>query len=400
MKRKFFTLFASVVLPLTLAGLVFVPSFAESAPKPIKFGILLDFTGILAELGDRVWKGLELRLDEVDWKVVGRPIEVIKEDAASNPTITMSKAKKLIDYDKVDVLFGPLYGASNIALAKYCQTRKLFYIGQGTQDIGLGSFSSTIINWGTSQGQFTPLGMYLAEKKGWRTLSLATIDYSGGHKYVADVKKGFESKGGKVIQKLVLPPGTMDYGPYLLKIKKADSCMVWFHTGGTYAIFRKQYKEFGLLEKMPNGPIMASVVGTHMLNEMGDLSIGMIGQNAWVPSIDTPKNKEFVERFRAKYGRDPEPFGAIGHEMATIALAGIEATGGDTDPQKLHRTILGLKLEVVGGPLRFTPAGFGIRNAYMCEAKKVGGKYMWIVDYVHPDLTYTQEMYEKGQALK
>jgi len=397
MKKNILALFLSISLALTF----FMPAFAEQAQaKPIKFGVLLDFTGILSELGDRVWKGFELRLDEVDWKVVGRPIKVIKEDAASNPTMMMNKAKKLIEFNKVDVLFGPLYGASNIALAQYCQARKLFYIGQGTQDIGLGSFSSAIINWGTSQGQFIPLGTYLAEKKGWRTLALATIDYSGGHKYIADVAKGFEEKGGKVIQKMVIPPGTMDHGPYLTQIKKVDGCMVWFHTGGTYAGFRKQYKEFGLLEKMPNGPIMASTVGTHMLNEMGDLSLGMIGQNSWVPSIDTPKNKKFVADFKAKYGRDPEPFGAIGHEMASIALAGIEATDGDTDPQKLYRTILGLKLEIAAGPLRFTPAGFGIRNAYMCEVKKVGGKLMWVVDSVYPDLTYTQEMYEKGQVIK
>ena len=54
-----------------------------------------------------------------------------------------------------------------------------------------------------------------------------------------------------------------------------------------------------------------------------------------------------------------------------------------------------LKLEVVGGPLKFQPEGFGIRNAYMCEVKRVGDKYRWVVDYVYPDLTYTREQYKE-----
>lgn len=386
---------------IILIGVSFLAAFAQKAPaKPIKIGALMDFTGVWAELGDRVMKGIELRLDEVNWKVAGRSINLIKEDGASNPTITMDKTKKLVEYDKVDILFGPIHGASTVGMAKYLQGKNLFFIPQGTQDIGLGSFGSAITVWGTSQGQYVPLGMYFAEKKGWQTITLGATDYSGGHKFLSDLGKGFEEKRGKVIQEQFFPPMTMDFGPYLSKIMKADGCMVWFGTGAEYANFRRQYKDFGFLDKMPLGTIMAGTVSESDLQEMGDLGIGSIGQNTWVLTRETPVNKKFVAGFIAKYKRDPGAFDAMGHEMASVALAGIEATGGDIEPQKLYRTILGLKLEVVGGPLRFTPEGFGIRNAYMCEVKKVGNKYRWIVDYVHPDLTYTKEEYEKGQVLK
>ena len=181
----------------------------------------------------------------------------------------------------------------------------------------------------------------------------------------------------------------------MTKLQDADGCMVWFGTGAEYANLRRQYKEFGFLKKMPLGTIMGGTVSESDLQEMGELGVGTIGQNTWVLTRDTAINKKFVNDFQKKYGRDPGAFDAMGHEMASVALAGIEATGGDTTPEKLKKTILGLKLEVVGGPLKFQPEGFGIRNAYMCEVKRVGDKYRWVVDYVYPDLTYTREQYKE-----
>lgn len=401
MKRSHLMFISMVSLVFVLTGIYPSATFAQqTSAQPLKFGAIANLTGFLADLGDRVIKGIELRLGEADWKVAGRPIKLIKEDDATNATVALDKARKLIEYDKVDFLFGPVHGASNIALARYCKKLNMFYLTPGTQDIGLGSLRSVIPFWGASQGQFTAIGKYVGERKKWKTVALASTDYSGPRKYLLDFERGFKEKGGQVVQTQFMPPMTMDFGPYITKIAKADGCMVWCPTGVDYANFRKQYSEFGLLKTMPLGAIMASSITEQELHDMGEVGMGMFGQNVWVLSWDTSINKKFVENFRTKYGRDPGGFDACGYEMASVALAAINMTKGDTNPQKLYQTVLRLKMEVVGGPLSFTPEGFAVRNAYMTEVKKVDGKYRWVVDYIYPANTYTKEEYEKGQVLK
>ena len=80
------------------------------AEETVKIGALLDFTGPIAALGPLFKNGIVYALEEVDYTVGGKKVELIVEDTASDPTVALEKAKKLVDRDKVRVIIGPLMG--------------------------------------------------------------------------------------------------------------------------------------------------------------------------------------------------------------------------------------------------------------------------------------------------
>jgi branched-chain amino acid transport system substrate-binding protein len=120
------------------------------------------------------------------------------------------------------------------------------------------------------------------------------------------------------------------------------------------------------------------------LAELGDSILGTIGSLEYASRLDNPANKKFVANFKTKFGRRPDKNSAAGYNVASIILAALEVTGGDTTHKRLREAILGLKIETPQGPLSFTPTGICVTNRYVGEARKVGGEYDW-----WPIKTYT-----------
>ena len=83
--------------------------------KPIKIGTLLSYSGVYAILGEEITNALELALEEVNYEISGRKIEIIRGDTEVKPNIALKKARELISSEKVDILVGPV--ASSEALA-------------------------------------------------------------------------------------------------------------------------------------------------------------------------------------------------------------------------------------------------------------------------------------------
>src|ERR1700677_1604728 len=124
---------AGAVLSSNLAA----PSLFAQTDKPIRIGVLNSFTGGIAYAGQNNLDGMSLYFDSINWTVAGRKVEIIKEDDQFNPQIGLQKAKKLVESDKVDLVFG--IKASNVALAvlNYMKQQKAFYLvtGAGTDAI-------------------------------------------------------------------------------------------------------------------------------------------------------------------------------------------------------------------------------------------------------------------------
>ncbi|HEV2908965.1 MAG TPA: ABC transporter substrate-binding protein, partial [Candidatus Eremiobacteraceae bacterium] len=94
---------------IAAGGLSLLPQAfpARAAAKDaLKIGVILPSSGVYAELGDQIGKGMRLYFDEVHNKAGGREIVIINENESSDPSVAVSKATKLIQSDKVDLLAG------------------------------------------------------------------------------------------------------------------------------------------------------------------------------------------------------------------------------------------------------------------------------------------------------
>lgn len=358
------------------------------AVEPIKIGVILPFTGPMADYGPLGKDGIKFRLDEANYKVAGKPIKLIIEDGATDTSMSLQKAKKLVEVDKVKVIIGPIHSGVATGLAPYFVEKKVIDIGLMDHPLEITKFGSVLLYPGTLYSVGVPLGWYAYDKLGYRKITTLGADYVAGYRFVGGTIDMFKERGGTLIAKQWAPFGTADFGPYLPSLKKADAVVIWT-IAGDLARFLRQYREFGL--KMPVLIPEAAALRSANMEEIGDFIAGVVGCLDYTWRIDNPSNKRFVAGFEGKFGRKPDRDHANSYTATSIVLAALEATKGDTTYEKLKQAILGLRMETPQGPLSFTPSGIAITNRYICEARVVKGAYVWDPIYIYSDVRDPRE---------
>ena len=369
---------------LVIAAMLSVTAFAAEAPqsKPIKIGALGPMTGAAAEIGPKVKNAITLRLEEAKWQVAGRPIELIFQDeGGGDPAFAMAAVKKMVEMDQVDIIIGPLNTPMTMAVAPYLARQKMVDLTLAPVAGDAKQLSNVFKGWimvaGGEGGQFCyPFGEYASSEMKFKTITTVSQDHAAGKRFMGTFADGFKAKGGNVLQQQWVPYGTADMGPYLSVLKEADALALWLIPIDIRR-FLKQYDERGLFKKMPIVIPRAGVIDEAALKELGDLTIGLVAEQNYVSLLDTPVNKRFVEAVKKKYGVIPDFYYATSYQAASVALAGFEATRGDTTPEKLRQAVTGLKLETPTGNVAFTPSGWGILDTYFVKVKKKDGEYLF-----------------------
>jgi len=108
-----------VILLSVIVGLVIalgaMPS-TSMAKDAIKLGFFAPLTGFAAQTGRDMLSGVEVYMKEVGPQVAGRPIELITEDTEAKPAVALTKARKLVEKDGCQVIFGGLLASTGYAL--------------------------------------------------------------------------------------------------------------------------------------------------------------------------------------------------------------------------------------------------------------------------------------------
>ncbi len=378
--KKGLSIFLGFLLCISLIVML-LPGCAPSAPaqggKPIKIGVLIPYTGAQMPYGPWFENAFPLALDLEGSQIGGRPIEFIYEDTQFAPEPGVQKAKKLVEQDQVDAIIGTLNGGVTVGVEGYLKDigtpfaplveQSIFTLREGG--------NNAFLPWGTLRGSAYPLGVYAAEEKGYKTTVTIAQDFVAGYEFIEGFEKGFESKGGTVIQHQLVPLGTLDFAPYLSNLKEADCLGLWL--AGTMGPLLKQYYEFG--KNMPVMMITSSGEQMSTLAELGDNALGMVGQaHEWLEN-PSAANKKFVEGWNKKYGSLPETFrysyGA--YSSLLTYLDALKKTGGDTTPAKVIEAWAKVKTNTPSGTISFDEEHCAIGDIYLFEYSKDGGKYYW-----------------------
>src|SRR6266849_1864383 len=141
-----------------------VPGVRGQAEKgPINLGLIVPETGPLAANGKDMVNALQLFLEQRQNKLAGRPVNLIVEDDAGVPATGLTKARSLIDGNRIHVLVGPLSAAVGYAVAPYVTEKKfptLFPI-VSSEDITQRKRSEYIVRTGWTSAQPShPFGKY------------------------------------------------------------------------------------------------------------------------------------------------------------------------------------------------------------------------------------------------
>ena len=371
--KKLMTLILAILF-LSSSVLVGSAEMAKAA-EVIKIGTILNLTGPIAFIGPLFKNGIVKALEEVDYTVGGRKIELIPEDAAADMNVCLEKAKKLVERDKVNIILGPLMGDAHMAIAPYLAGKNVlsatFYCG----DIELTKYKNWFIYPTTLVGLTVPVGHYAADL-GYKTMITAGTDYAGGRGFIKGIKLAFEEKGGKVVQEVWWPTGNQDFGPYLTGLKEAD-CIGYFVEGPSGAqLWISQYHEFGIKTPLL-GTTMAADMPHQIISQIGDVCLGLQGQALYLATMEDPMNQKWVKEMTDRFGQAPGGLESNSYAIARAILAALEATGGDDSFDKLWPALLNVNIRTPQGPLEVSPEGIAVTSGYIAEIKKKDGTYYW-----------------------
>ena len=93
------------------------------AQGPVKIGFLSPLSGAIAQAGKDMYSGCELFWEESGWQLAGRKLEVILEDNEGVPATTLTKARKLVESDRVNMLAGVILSNVAYALVPYVEAQ-------------------------------------------------------------------------------------------------------------------------------------------------------------------------------------------------------------------------------------------------------------------------------------
>jgi branched-chain amino acid transport system substrate-binding protein len=376
-KNKLVVLTISLCLILALAVTSSMEGCAKpAAAEPIVIGHIANFTGPSTAETPFVSNAVKLAIDKYNWEIAGRPIKLVEEDSAFDPTLAVDKARKLVEVDKASLIIGPLGTPLLVAVSNYLAgtgVPHIWGIYGLEEEAKLGD--NIFQPHGTLQFSGYLAGEYAAKVLGYKTAVVIHDDFSGGETLAQGGMDGFVANGGTIIQRLRTPMDIMDYGPYITQLKKADFVLCWFVPIHLQQ-FITQASQFGL--DMPIIESGACTLGGPVLSGLGDKAVGVRGTDVFDAFVETPAVKAYVDKWVEKYGNLPEEQGSYpafsesdcAYVSTLVALEGLKVAGGDTTPAVLNLAIKNVKVSTPWGPLSFDADRIGIGPSFVWEVVK------------------------------
>jgi len=326
MNRRF--ALKSLSAAVALSGAMSLPVFAQ---ETIKVGVLHSLSGTMA-ISETVLKDTVLMaIEEINAKggVLGKKLEPVVVDPASNWPLFAEKARQLISKDKVVVTFGCWTSVSRKSVLPVYEELNslLFYPVQYEGE----ELSKNVFYTGAAPNQQAiPAVEYLMSKDGGaakRWVLLGT-DYVYPRTTNKILRAFLKSKGvaeADIIEEYT-PFGHSDYQSIIAKIKKFASegkktAVVSTINGDSNVPFYKELGNQGL--KATDVPVVAFSVGEEELRGVDTKPlVGHLAAWNYFQSIKAPANDDFIKKWTA-YAKAK---GIAGHKDKALTNDPMEAT--------------------------------------------------------------------------
>jgi urea transport system substrate-binding protein len=316
----------------------------------IKVGILHSLSGTMA-ISEVSLKDAEMMaIEEINAAggVLGKKIEPVIEDGASDWPKFAEKAKKLLQNDKVATVFGCWTSASRKAVLPVFEANNglLWY---PVQYEGMESSPNIFYTGAAPNQQIVPAVEWLLKNKGKKFFLLGS-DYVFPRTANKIIKAQLKAMGGELVAEEYTPLGHTDYSTIVNKIKTAKPDVV-FNTlnGDSNVAFFKQLKDAGITSKDIT-TLSVSIAEEEIRGIGAENMKGHLVSWNYYQTTDTPENKEFVRKYKAKYGENrvtDDPIEAAYIQVYLWAEAVKKA--GSTDVAKVKEAAKGLEFKAPEG---------------------------------------------------
>jgi urea transport system substrate-binding protein len=299
-RRQFVKSAAAVTSVGALAGGSFMKSAA--AADTIKVGILHSLTGTIAIAEASVVDAEKLAIEEINAAggVMGKKLEVVVEDGASDWPTFAEKARKLLEKDQVAAIFGCYTSASRKAVLPVMERYKgLLYYPTYYEGLEM----SPNIMYTAQEGTQSAIASldWLYQNKG-KSFYLIGSDYIWPRTMNKLANLHLKKIGATVVGESYYPLGSIEFASEINKIKAAKPAVIWSTVvGGSNVAFYKQLNSAGITGKTQ--ALCAMAVSEEEASGVGPENLeGFLSCMGYFQSLKNAPNEKFVKAFKAKYG--------------------------------------------------------------------------------------------------
>ncbi|NMF84058.1 urea ABC transporter substrate-binding protein [Nodosilinea sp. P-1105] len=342
---------------------------ADGNGDTIKVGILHSLSGTMAISETTVVDAEQLAIKEINEAggVLGRQIEAVVEDGASDWPTFAERAEKLIDQDQVAVVFGCWTSASRKAVLPVFESKNhmLWY---PVQYEGQECSQNIFYTGAAPNQQIEPAVDWLLENKG-DEFFLVGSDYVFPRTANTIIKEQLEARGGTTVGEDYLPLGNTEVTPIITRIRAAlpDGGVIFNSLNGDSNVaFFKQLQGAGMDPDMY--PVMSVSLAEEEVRQIGsEFLVGHLASWNYFQTVDTPENERWVAAFKEEYGDDRvtnDPMEAA-YIMVYLWKQAVEAAGTFDIPE-VRAAAYGQTLDAPEGPVTMNP------NHHLSKTVRIG----------------------------
>ena len=363
MKRR--TLLGAAV---TTAGLALIPG-ARAQQPPIKIGLSMAQTGGLAAGGKAALLGHEIWRDDINARggMLGRKVELIVYDDKSSAAETPAIYSKLLDIDKVDILFAPYATVPTAPIMPLVKQRGMVLMGNFSFQVNSKVGHDMWFNnapWGPADAWASAF-LDIGQKAGGKTVALLTADQEFAQNLATTAREVAKKRNMPIVFDQAYPPNTVEFSGIIraLKAAKPDIVYVASYPPDSAGILRA-INEIGIGDnvKLFGGGMVGLQFGPVMEN-MGSLLNGVVNFNTWLPepSMYFDGTKAFFDTYtkRAIEAKvDPlgyylAPFGYASGQLIEAAVKAV----GSLDQKAIAKYLHENEVKTIVGPIAFSADG-------------------------------------------
>jgi branched-chain amino acid transport system substrate-binding protein len=314
MKRIGGLLFTLLTTALVLAPLA---AHAQAAKgEPYLIGIILPMTGSAADYGTDFNAGAVLAMEEINAAggVKGRPLKLVLGDSKASPKEGVSEFRRLVEVEKVPAIISTM---THVIVPQFPLSRET-----NTPMITVGAITPEIRNAGTTVFSNYPLAddeerliaEYAVRKLGIKKAALIYENSAWGKTLGEIFSSEFKKLGGEILAEEISEKGGRDFRSQLTRIRATNPPLL---------VAYAYYGELGLKTQFMS---MGAPQNQAFAEIAGPAANGFIsGSPRW--DDNAPQVKEFIQRYKKRYGKEPDLYGPYFYDAVRLIAAAIEKGG-------------------------------------------------------------------------
>ena len=325
--------------------------------SPVIVGILHSQTGAMAVSEKTMIDAEILALEEINAQggLLGRPIEWVIADGASDWPKFAQQAESLIQNKKVCVVFGCWTSASRKSVLPIFEANDHLLVYPMAYE-GLEQSPNIIYTGAAPNQQITPAVQWCHEKLSARRFFLVGSDYIWPHCVNAIISDQLVGLGDELVAEKYVPFGSTNVDDVVKKIVETKPDVVLSTVVGDSAIaFAKKLREAGV--RPEKTPVLTFAIGESELRTMSSEDIaGNYASWTYFQSLDRPENQKFVKAFKERFGSEESLSGMTESAYNSVKLwAQAVQEAGTDDVRQVRHSLRHQSFNAPGGVVAIDP---------------------------------------------